>query len=71
MKDLTNYPFKLLKLTLVAFAVLFIAGIVVLKLGSMVMGIELISCGIFAMMVMPTVYWRCPQGGEPLPLGAT
>lgn len=70
MKDLTNYPFKLLKLTLVAFAVLFIAGIVVLKLGSMVMGIVLISCGIFAIIVMLTVFWRCPKCDEMLPLGA-
>lgn len=70
MKDWKDHPFKLLKLTLIAFVVLFVAGIVVLKLGSMVMGIVLISCGLFAIIVMLTVFWRCPKCDEMLPMAA-
>lgn len=68
-KDLINHPKRILKLSLVALVVLFIAGLAVLLLGSsQVMGIMLMAAGICCVVVALTVFWRCPFCDEFLPL---
>ena len=45
-KDLINHPKRILKLSFIALAVLFVLGLALLLLGSQVMGIELMSAGV-------------------------
>lgn len=58
-KDLINHPKRILKLSLVALAVLFVLGLALLLLGSQVMGIVLMSAGVCCVVVALTVFWRC------------
>ena len=67
-KDLINHPKRILKLSLVALAVLFVLGLALLLLGSQVMGIVLMSAGVCCVVVALTVFWRCPFCDEFLPL---
>ncbi len=70
MKELMKHPKKLLKLSMIAFAVLLVAGLAVMLLGAQVAGIVLISAGVFVLLVMATVFWRCPYCDEMLPVSA-
>lgn len=65
-----DHPIKILNYCVLAMIVLLIAGYIVIKLGSMVMGIVLMTTGICCVVVAITVFWRCPKCDEVLTMGA-
>ncbi len=63
-----DHPVKILLWCTVAMVVLLIAGFIVYKLGSVIYGIILMSCGVCSVVLALTVFWRCPKCDEQLPM---
>lgn len=65
-----DHPIKILNYSVIAMIVLLLVGFIVLKLGSTIMGIVLMSVGVCCVIVALTVFWRCPACDVELPLSA-
>ena len=66
--SLVNHPIKILKLSVIAMIALLIIGFIILQLDSEVMGIVLMAAGVCCVVLALTVFWRCPECDEVLPI---